>query len=135
MFISSPHRATAHRLLCRLIWSPDWGPATTTLTLFSVDQPSRCKNRRMALATTPRESFAEVLRSYARWDAIASIARGPLEHSCVCRLFLLGLREHRAFFLRFEYSGSLSLERGAPSGAGTACRLSFAVGRWSGRMS
>ena len=94
-------------------------------------QPSRCKSP-MAWPQHPR-SPSRKSSGAMRAGSHPRYAHGPLEQSCVSVLSA-GRREHR------QVSASrilrvFALERAnCLIGAETACRRSFAVGRWSGRM-
>ena len=117
-----PYRATAPTA-GSVVSSVTTGGATTTLTLgLGPAQPVQIAD---GLATTPRESFAEVLRSYARWDAIASMPVDPW--SIAALLFFLLAGASIGILLRLEYSGSLSWKE-APERRGDSLGARFR--RW-----
>jgi hypothetical protein len=98
-----PYRATA-AATSSVVSSVTAGATTTTLTLgLGPAQPVQVTD---GLAAKPTDSFAEVLRRYARWDAIAGgMPVGPWSKGALLFFLLAGVSISR--LLRVEYSGSL----------------------------
>jgi Patatin-like phospholipase len=102
------------------------GATTTMLTLgLGPVQPIQIAD---GLATTPRESFVEVLHRYARWDAIAG-GMPVAPWSKAAFLFFLLAAVSIGRLLRVEYSGSLPWkDNELPDRRGNSLRARFR--RW-----
>jgi hypothetical protein len=120
-----PYQATA-ATTSSVVSSVTAGATTTTLTLgLGPAQPVTMTD---GLAATPTESFAEVLRKYVRWDAIAGgMPMAPWSRAAFLFFLLAGVSIGR--FLRVEYSGSLPWkENELPDRRGNSLRARFR--RW-----
>ena len=109
-----------------MVSSATTGGTTTTLTLgLGPAQPVPITD---GLAATPTESFAEILRRYARWDAIAGgMPVAPWSKAAFLFFLLAGVSIGR--LLRVEYSGSLPWkENELPDRRGNSLRAKFR--RW-----
>ncbi len=120
-----PYQATA-ATTSSVVSSVTAGATTTTLTLgLGPAQPVAITG---GLAATPTESFAEVLRKYVRWDAIAGgMPVAPWSKAALLFFLLAGVSIGR--LLRVEYSGSLPWkENELPDRHGNSLRARFR--RW-----
>jgi Patatin-like phospholipase len=119
-----PYQATAPTT-SSVVSSATAGGATTTLTLgLGPAQPAPITD---GLAATPTDSFADVFRRYARWDAIPGMPVAPWSRAAFLFFLLAGVSIGR--FLRVEYSGSLPWkEDELPDRRGNSLRARFR--RW-----
>ena len=119
-----PYNATS-AATSSVVSSLTTGKTTTTLTLgVGPAQPVQITD---GLAATPKESFGEVLRGYARWEAIAGVPMGPW--SLAAYLFFLLAGGSIGRLLRLEYSGSLpGKEDKLPDRRGNSLQAKFR--RW-----
>jgi hypothetical protein len=120
-----PYRATA-ATTSSVVSSATAGATTTTLTLgLGPAQPVQVTD---GLAAKPTDSFAEVLRRYARWDAIAGgMPVAPWSKGALLFFLLAGVSIGR--LLRVEYSGSLPWkDNELPNRRGNSLRARFR--RW-----
>jgi hypothetical protein len=98
-----PHPATA-ATTSSVVSSVTSGGAKTTLTIDL--GPAESSHLADGLAATPAESFAEVLRRYARWDTIAGGLHLATWSTDAFLFFLLACVSINGF-LHLEYSGAL----------------------------
>ena len=120
-----PYRATA-ATTSSVVSSATAGATTTTLTLgLGPAQPVQVTD---GLAAKPTDSFAEVLRRYARGDAIAGgMSLAPWSKAALLFFLLAGVSIGR--LLRVEYSGSLPWkDNELPNRRGNSLRARFR--RW-----
>ena len=119
-----PYKATA-ATTSSVVSSLTTGGTATTLTLgLGPAQPVQITD---GLAATPTESFAEGLRRYARWEAVAGWPMGPW--SIAAYLFFLLAGGSIGGLLRLEYSGALPGKEGErPDRRGNSLQAKFR--RW-----